>query len=256
MAFSGKVALITGASSGIGADAALHLAKLGAQVAVVGRNESRLNDVIEKIRNSNSTTPLAIVADVTKEAERIVDETIKHFGKLDILINNAGITHQHDVCSLDIRKFDEIFETNVYSVITITKLCVPYLEKTRGNIVNVSSIYGLQACQNMLSYSMSKAALDQFTKCCALDLAPKRIRVNAINPGLILTAIHGSSEVVQRRTEFCKENYPIGRIGEVSDTSTAIAFLASDQTASFLTGILLPVDGGFLTSGPGKNAKE
>lgn len=173
MSFSGKVVLVTGSSSGIGADAARHLASLGAKVVIVGRNEKRLNEVADQIKNSGSPAPLPIVADLTKDAERIVDETINHFGQLDVLVNNAGIVIQDNAIEIKLSDFDRIFDTNVRSVITLTKLCVPHLAKTRGNIINVSSVAGLKAFQNVMSYCMSKAALDQFTKCAALDLASK-----------------------------------------------------------------------------------
>lgn len=173
MSFSGKVIIITGASSGIGADAARHLAKLGAKVSIIGRNEQRLNKVAEKIKSAGSPAPLAIVADVTKDAQRIVDETIKHFGQIDVLVNNAGFSKPDNVSEANLSQFDSVFDTNVRSVINLTKLCVPHLEKTKGNIVNVSSVAGLKAFPNAMTYCMSKAALDQFTKCSALDLAPK-----------------------------------------------------------------------------------
>lgn len=176
MSFNEKVVLITGASSGIGANAARHLAKLGAKVAIVGRNEKRLNEVVDEITKSGSPPPLPIVADVTKDAQRIVDEIIKHFSKIDVLINNAGIVTQDTVIDAKLSEFDRIFDTNVRSVITLTELCVPYLEKEKGNIVNISSIAGLKAIRNVMSYCMSKAALDQFTKCSALDLASKGIQ--------------------------------------------------------------------------------
>lgn len=182
MSFTGKVILVTGASSGIGADAARYLAKLGAKVAIVGRNEKRLKAVAEEIKKSGSATPLTIVADVTKDAERIVNETIKHFGQLDILINNAGVGKQDSVLAANLDAFDWTFDTNVRAVINLTKLCVPHLEKSKGNVVNISSDSGFKASVNLMSYCMSKSALNQFTKCSALDLAPKGIRVNAINP--------------------------------------------------------------------------
>ncbi|XP_055302818.1 uncharacterized oxidoreductase TM_0325-like [Sitodiplosis mosellana] len=253
MSFDGKVALITGASSGIGADAARHLAKLGAKVSIVGRNEKRLNQVAEQIKSAGSPAPLVIVADVTKDAQRIVDETIKHFGKLDVLLNNAGVVIQDNVAEINLSEFDRIFDTNVRSVITLTKLCIPHLEKAKGNIVNVSSIAGLKAIPNVLTYCMSKAALDQFTKCSALDLASKGIRVNAINPAVIRTPIFQTVgvpvEAVEQMFEEYKTKYPVGRVGEVADTSAAIAFLADNKTASFLTGILFPVDGGSMVAG-------
>ncbi|XP_055325884.1 uncharacterized oxidoreductase TM_0325-like [Sitodiplosis mosellana] len=253
MSFTGKVVIVTGASSGIGADAARHLAKLGAKVSIVGRNEKRLNQVAEQIKSAGSPAPLAIVADVTKDAQRIVDKTIKHFGKLDVLLNNAGIVIQDNVTEINLSEFDRIFDTNVRSVITLTKLSVPYLEKTKGNIVNVSSVAGLKAIPNIMTYCMSKAALDQFTKCSALDLAPKGIRVNSINPAAVRTPIFETfgvnEEQAEKMLEEYKKRYPLGRVGEVHDTSAAIAYLADDEVSSFLTGILLPVDGGSIVAG-------
>lgn len=254
MAFEGKVILITGASSGIGADAARHLAKLGASVAIVGRNESQLKEVAEQIKECESSPkPLVIVADVTKDAERIVDETINEFGKLDVLINNAGIATIDTIIEVDLVNFDRIIDTNVRSVINLTKLCVPHLEKTKGNVLNVSSIAGLKGIRNSMSYCISKAAITQFTKCCALDLAAKGIRVNAIAPSVIRTPIFGKDfipcEKIERYFAHFEKKYPVGRIGEVSDTSSAISYLADNQTASFLTGVVLPVDGGCMVAG-------
>lgn len=252
MNFSGKVALITGASSGIGADAANHLAKLGASVALVGRSKERLTVVANRIRESGSPAPYRILGDVTTQAELIVEGAIRKFGKLDILINSAGVANRDNIFTIDMNKFRFMHEINLRSVITLTKVCVPYLEKTKGNIINVSSTAGLKGLRNMLTYCLSKAALDQFTKCCALDLASKGIRVNAINPSTIRTPMFQndglSPEQAYALLEVGKSMTLLGRIGEVSDTSAAIAFLASDETASFLTGLLLPVDGGFMVS--------
>lgn len=248
MSFDGKVILITGASNGIGADAARHLSKLGAKVAIVGRNAERLHKVADQIKASGAPTPFAIVADVTKDSERIVDETVKHFGKLDVLVNNAGIVSYDTTSTMQMTEFDRLFDTNVRSIINLTKLCVPHLEKTKGNVVNVSSVSGMMPVSAITSYCMTKAALDQFTKCSALDLAPKGIRVNSINPAGVRTFQLNPEQHEQMIKSF-ETMYPIGRIGETSDTNAAIAFLADDTTASFLTGILLPVDGGALVGG-------
>lgn len=148
------------------------MAKLGANVAIVGRNEQRLNGVADKIKNAGSPAPLAIVADVTKDAEQIVTETLETFGKLDVLVNNAGIGIRDEICESKISDLDTIFDTNVRSVIILTKLCIPHLEKTKGNVVNVSSIAGLKPLPQHFSYSISKAALDQFTKVFALVNTP------------------------------------------------------------------------------------
>lgn len=252
MSFAEKVVIVTGASSGIGADAARHLAKLGGKLCLVGRNEKLLNEVAEEIKVSGSLVqPLVIVADVSKDAERIISEAVKHFGKLDVLINNAGIYQKDAADDFNITQFDDILNTNLRAVAILTSLAVPHLEKTKGNIVNVSSVAGLKAMKATLSYCVSKAALDQFTKCVALDLAPKGIRVNSINPAMIRTPILGKTglkaDEVEKLIETGKSFHPIGRIGETSDTSVAIAYVASDS-ASFITGVLLPVDGGYMVN--------
>lgn len=252
MSFENKVIIVTGASSGIGADAAIHLSKLGGKVCLVGRNEKLLNDVADEIEQSGTTVqPLVIVADVSKDAERIICETVNHFGKLDVLINNAGIYQLDNVNDFNVCTFDDIININLRAVVILTNLAVPHLEKTKGNIVNVSSVSGIKPFKESMSYSVSKAGLDQFTKCIALELAQKGIRVNSINPAMIRTQIFEklgmSAADADKLMELNKSTHPIGRIGEVSDTSAAIAYVASDS-ASFITGILLPVDGGFINN--------
>lgn len=242
-----KVVLVTGASSGIGADAARHLAKLGAKVSMVGRNEKRLNEVADQIIRAGLLKPFPIVADVTKDAERIINETIRHFGRLDVLVNNAGIFSHDTVVEFDLNEFDRLLNTNLRSVIVLTNLAVPHLEKTKGNIVNVSSDAGLRPFHDYTSYCITKAGLDQFTKCSAITLSSKGIRVNSINPATIRTPIFETIGI--DADSFCEEdkkNYLVHRVGEVSDTSAAIAYLA---TETFIDGILLPVDGGSLCKG-------
>lgn len=253
MSLTSKVILITGASSGIGADASRHLAKLGAKVALVGRNQERLNLVASQIINAGSPAPLIIVADVTNDAERIINQTLQHYGQLNVLINNAGIYSSNSASDIDLMEYDRIMNTNVRSLVELTKLAVPHLEKTKGNILNVSSASGLRVQYYSYVYCISKAAVNQLTKSAALDLASKGIRVNAINPVNIRTPIFetggglSADEAVMFLDSF-KNIYPVGRVGEVSDTSYAIEFLVKD-CASFYTGLLLPVDGGALTAG-------
>lgn len=246
------VVLITGASSGIGKDAAIHLAKLAANVVLVGRNTERLADVSSQIISNGSPNPLVIAADVTKDADQIISKTVEHFGKINILINNAGICTEENIENITIEVFDKVMDTNVKSAIQLTQKAIPYLEKTKGNILNVSSTASIKAVPNSLSYCISKAALDQFTKCISLELAPKGIRVNAINPAAIRTPLYRKlgidSNEEQQLYDLYKSRYPLGRIGEVSDTSAAIEYLTGDS-ASFITGALFPVDGGALAAG-------
>lgn len=172
-----------------GAGAAEHLARKGASVVLVGRNEGKLNEVCERIKCAGSPAPLVIVADVTVDAQRIITETINHFGRLDVLINNAGIQSHNTIESIELTEYDRIMNVNVRSVIELTKLAVPHLEKTKGNILNVSSACGLRVKPNLFAYCVSKSAVNQLTKSAALDLAPKGIRCNSINPVVIKTSI-------------------------------------------------------------------
>lgn len=251
MDFEGKVVIITGASSGIGAETARHLAKSGGKIVLVGRNRSRLEKVADEIKSAGSPTPLTLVADITKDSERIIDQTIRHFGKLDILVNNAAINVEEKVMDADIEQFDRVFNTNVRSVIELCKLAVPHLKQTKGNIVNVSSICGMVPVYSSTFYSMSKAALDQFTKCSSNEFAQHGIRVNSVNPGLVDTPIFESvgmtSDEIKTFIYEHGKRYPVGRIGQVSDVARCIAFLASDQS-EFITGTLLRVDGGAVSA--------
>ncbi|XP_037024795.1 uncharacterized oxidoreductase TM_0325-like [Bradysia coprophila] len=247
MNFENKVCLITGASSGIGAAAAEYLSKLGASVALVGRNETNLKKVCEKCTIPNQAKPLAIVADVNKDSSKIIELTINTFGRIDVLINNAGIGVPSNIFTNQLTDYDNIMTTNVRSVYQLTTLAVPHLIESKGNIVNVSSLAGIRSYPNALIYCMSKAALDQFTKCVSLELAPKGVRVNSVNPAVIRTEFHENNGVkaedLEQFLEQCKKDHALGRIGEVDEVAYAIAFLASEQ-ASFMTGVLLPVDGG------------
>lgn len=248
MNFSGKVVIVTGASSGIGAATAELFAKLNAKVVLVGRNETNLKATEAACKAANEKAELLTVkADVTIDAERILDETIGKFGKLDILVNNAGILAGGNILDIDVEQFDQILNTNLRAVFVLTKLAAPYLVQSKGNIVNVSSLASTRAFPNRSSYCVSKAGLDQFTKCIALDLASKNVRVNSVNPGLIVTDIHRrggmSEEAYVIHLEHGKETHALGRVGNPIEVAESIAFLASDA-ASFITGAILPIDGG------------
>ena len=246
MSFKDKVVIITGASSGIGADAAVHFSKLGAKVVITGRNENNLKETAAKFQNEF----LSVVADLNIDVDRvkIIEETIDKFSKIDVLINNAGLGDSGGILTTPLNQYDMIMNTNVRSVFHLTQLAVPHLIKTQGNIINVSSVAGPRANPNRLSYSLSKAALDQFTKCVALELAPKNVRVNAINPAVVVTNFHKrlgmDDETYEKFKESAKENHPLGRVGTVEDTSKALAFLADNNLASFITGTCLLIDGG------------
>lgn len=246
MSFTNKVVLITGASSGIGAATAIHFSTLNAKLVLVGRNLENLNKVKDQCTQSEN---LIITADVTNEEEvkNVIKATIERFGKLDVLINNAGVIESGGIEDTSLEQYDRIFNTNVRSVYLITNLAVPYLIQTKGNIVNISSVAGIRASPGLLAYCMSKSAIDQFTRCVALDLAPKQVRVNSINPGVIVTELHKRGGMTEKQYEEflarCKSTHALGRPGQAEEVAKAIAFLASDD-ASFTTGAILPVDGG------------
>ncbi|CAG2165856.1 unnamed protein product [Oppiella nova] len=188
--FSGKVVLITGSSGGIGAATAVQFSRAGANVVVTGRRADNVSQVAKECLkvSPNKSRALEVVADVTnnEDLKRLVDTTVKHFGKLDVLVNNAGAAIMTGVS--DKQYYENhlrVMQINLNSVVYLTHICVEHLEKTKGNIINISSLAGMRTSMYGSSYCASKCALDMFTKCMAAELGPKRIRVNVINPGPI-----------------------------------------------------------------------
>lgn len=246
MNFANKVIIITGASSGIGADAAQHLSALGAKIVLTGRNEVNL----KKVAGGCKGEVLPLVSDVNEEVDRlkIINKTLEKFGKIDVLVNNAGIGEVGPTLTFSMEKFDSVMNTNVRSVFHLTQLAIPHLINSKGNVVNISSVSGLRACAGVAAYCMSKSAIDQFTRCLALELAPQGVRVNAVNPAFIKTnfayRMGVSEEAYPNIVARACESSPVGRVGCVEDTSHAIAFLADNKVSSFITGTTLAVDGG------------
>ncbi|XP_053694243.1 3-oxoacyl-[acyl-carrier-protein] reductase FabG-like [Sabethes cyaneus] len=249
MNFSGKVVLITGASSGIGAATALYFSKLKATLALVGLNIDQLQQVASKCETAGGSKPMVTATDLTDESgnTQLIAEVIKTFGKLDVLVNNAGKGSAGTILSTSLANYDDIMRTNVRSVFQLTQLAVPHLIRTKGNIVNVSSVAGRRSFPDFLAYCISKAAIDQLTRCAALELAPNQVRVNAVNPGVIVTNFHRQAgmkeEAYKAFLKRCEKTHALGRVGQDSEVASAIAFLAGD-TASFITGLCLFVDGG------------
>ncbi|XP_056014942.1 3-oxoacyl-[acyl-carrier-protein] reductase FabG-like [Ostrea edulis] len=234
------------ASSGIGAGTVTLFCRLGAQVAITGRNVDNLAKTAAECKKENGKLPFTLSGDLTKEdfAKQLVEETVKYYGKLDILVNNAGILQSGSIETTSLEQYDEGMNINVRAIYHLTMLAVPHLVKTKGNIVNVSSIAGIRAIAGCLSYCMSKSAIDQFTKCTAIELAPKQVRVNSVNPGVIITNIFKTCGLDEKEfLEHSRTTHPLGRSGEVEEVANAIAFLAS-ESASFITGVQLPIDGG------------
>lgn len=244
----GKVALVTGATSGIGRATALLFAEAGAQVAAVGRNQAELAATCKEI-NKRGGKALAIRADVTVKPipRRIIKETVENFGALDVLVNAAGHLSNGTIETTTMSDWDSMMHVNLRAVFNLMQQAVPHLEERGGNIVNVSSVTGLRAFPGVLAYCVSKAGLDQLTRCAALELAPKGIRVNAVNPGVVITEIHKrggmSQDAYDAFLERSKQTHPIGRVGSAREVAELILYLASER-AAWITGVTYSIDGG------------
>lgn len=214
-----------------------------------GRKIENLNEVAKRCAEIGKLEPFIVAGDITNDGDtqKILNETIKKFGKLDVLINNAGIIDTGTIETTTMEQYDRIMNTNIRSIYHLTSLAVPHLIKTEGNIVNVSSVNGIRSFPGVLAYNISKASVDQFTRCVALELAAKNVRCNCVNPGVTVTNLHKrggmNDEAYSKFLEHSKTTHAMGRPGQATELAEAIAFLASDA-ASFITGASLPVDGG------------
>jgi meso-butanediol dehydrogenase / (S,S)-butanediol dehydrogenase / diacetyl reductase len=233
--FSGKVVIVTGGASGIGAATAARFASEGALVTVADMNEP-------------ATLPsgaLFVHVDVTDEAQVIamVEETVRQRGKLDCIVNNAGIGAAMPTASLPLESWERVFAVNSTGVFLCSKAAIPHLEATRGTIVNIASISGIGGDYLMSAYNASKGAVVNFTRSLAMECAEIGVRVNAVCPGVIQTPLASVAlERVEDRDHWM-ERVPLHRPGQPEEIAAAVAFLASDD-ASYVTGHNLVVDGG------------
>jgi len=245
---SGKVVLVTGASSGIGRATALKFASEGAKVALVARSGDTLREIAKEIK-ANGGEAVAIEADVTREAdiERAVRQTVEAFGGIDVLVNAAGIIATGTIETTSLDDWDYMMNVNVRGPFYLMQCALPYLIERKGNVVNVSSVTGIRAFPGILAYCVSKAAVDQLTHCAALELASKGVRVNAVNPGVVVTSLHRrggmSEEEYAAFLEHSKTTHPLGRVGQPEEVAELIYFLASPR-AGWITGVSCPIDGG------------
>jgi NAD(P)-dependent dehydrogenase (short-subunit alcohol dehydrogenase family) len=244
----GKVAIVTGATSGIGRATALRFAEEGASIALVGRNAQALSVVAGEIKLYGSEA-MTIRADVTVQpiARRIVTQTIEKFGRIDVLVNAAGHLVSGNIEETTLATWDAMMNVNLRAVFNLMQQVVPHLIESRGSVVNVSSVTGLRAFPGVLAYCVSKAGLDQLTRCSALELAPKGVRVNAVNPGVVVTEIHRRGGMSQKEykafLERSKETHPLGRVGQAYEVAELILYLASER-ALWITGATYSIDGG------------
>ena len=246
--FEGKIALVTGTTSGIGKATAMRLASEGAKVAVTARREEKLKELVLEIEGAGGSA-YAVPGDLTSASDRkrLVDETVAQYEALDILVNAAGIIAFGTIEDTSLEDWQKMFDINVVSVFHLMQLALPHIIPRKGNIVNVSSVNGIRSFPGVLAYNSSKSALDQLTRCSALELASKGIRVNNVNPGVVVTELHRQAGLDEEKyaafLERSKTTHPIGRVGKVEDLAALITFLASDE-AGWITGDTVNIDGG------------
>ena len=238
--------IVTGASSGIGEAAAELFLNAGATVALVGRRKDALDRVAASVDDRKAFVITADLAD-ERESEDCLNRAAELMGGLDVLVNSAGILKGGRIEETSNALWDEMMNINLRSIFHLMKLAVPHLERSRGNIVNVSSVTGLRSFPGVLAYCVSKAGLDQLTRCAALELAAKGIRVNAVNPGVVVSGLHRSGgmseEAYAAFLEHSKTTHPLGRAGKASEIAELIYFLASER-AAWITGATISIDGG------------
>ena len=246
MKLSGKVAIVTGGSRGIGKSTAILLAQHGADVVITSKDKTNLENAVKEIKNA-----IAIVGDIRKktDVENVVKSTLEHFGKIDILVNNAGIFPKvkplHEISE---EEWNEVIDVNLTGQFRFTKAVIPHLMKTSGCIVNVSSDAGLKSFENFEAdaYTASKGALVLLTKAWAIEYAKYKIRVNCVCPGIVETDMTQPYLGNEIDRSMAVAEHPIGRIGVPEDVAKAILYLVSEDS-SWITGAILPIDGGSIT---------
>lgn len=243
--FSDTIVLITGAASGIGEGAARRFAEEGATLMLGDIDKPALDRLASDLGGTVETRE----TDVSDRAacEALVQAAVDHFGRIDVLINDAGVDHLGKLDEGEIADFTKVIETDLYGVVHMSRAAIAHLRTSRGCIINVSSVSGLGGDWNHSFYCAAKGAVSNFTRALAMDEASNGVRINAVNPSLTYTALTaGMKEQPELIAKF-EERIPVGRGAEPADIAGAIAFLASAD-ARFITGVNLPVDGGLTAS--------
>lgn len=248
----GKAVLVTGASSGIGRATAVKFAQHGADIALVARRADRLQAVADELSDLG-VRAIPLSADLTDMGalDNAFELAVKALAGLDVLVNAAGIIASGTVENTPIEQWEAMFAINTRAPFRLMQMAMPYLIQRHGSVVNISSVTGLRSFPGILSYCTSKAAVDQLTRCAALEMAPKGVRVNAVNPGVVVTHLHRAGMMDETGyaefLEHSKSTHPLGRVGQPEEVADLIFFLASPQ-AGWITGVTYEIDGGrFLT---------
>jgi 3-oxoacyl-[acyl-carrier protein] reductase len=245
--FQGRVALVTGASQGIGRAVALRLAKDGAAVALAARNEEKLKQVAAEIAAAGGTAEPFVLDVASEESIKATAKAVlAHFGRIDILVNNAGITRDNLLLRMKRADWDDVLTTNLTGTFLLTQALMGSMIKARyGRIINISSVVGRMGQAGQANYSASKAGLIGFTKSLARELASRGVTANAVAPGYIESPMTAVLDEKQRQTIV--SHIPLGRVGTDAEVAHAVAFLASED-AAYVTGHVLDVNGGMYMS--------
>jgi NAD(P)-dependent dehydrogenase (short-subunit alcohol dehydrogenase family) len=239
--------LVTGATRAIGRACARRQLGEGARVAAGGRRRERLAELEAEARGAGAEL-LTLEGDVREPAtgRAWVANTVGRFGGLDGLVNAAGVLGNGGVLDVEDAEWDRVLDTNLRALHLMTRAAAPELIKRKGAVVNLSSVAGPRPYANLLAYCVSKSAVDTYTRCAALDLAPHGVRVNAVNPGVVVTELHTVTKAVADYPAFLergKTTHALGRVGQADEIAALIAYLLSDE-ASWITGACMPIDGG------------
>jgi len=250
-----KVVIITGATSGIGRGCAIEFARWGAKLALTGRNEEQLQKTVELClqQGLSKKNMWFTTGDVTNkdDVNRIVEGAVAHYGRLDVLMNVAGATRKRTVENCEIEDLDWCYDVLVRSVFMFSKAAIPHLEKTKGAILNMSSVSGLRPLSYAMPYSMCKNMVDHFCRILSVSLGPKGIRCNNINPATVITEmfddVNSGLPGANKYIEWSNKVIPVGRCGKIEEVAKLAVFLAS-KDADFISGVPFPIDGAYSLS--------
>ncbi|WP_336749140.1 SDR family oxidoreductase [Pantoea vagans] len=244
--FTQKVVVVTGAGSGIGEASAKRFAEEGASVVLVGRNRQKLEETLAKMTAGDH---LVAACDVSEagQVKQLSETVLEKYGRADVLVNNAGVIVQGRIHEVDLDAWKTLMKTDLDGVFHGVHYFMPALLKSKGNVVNISSVSGLGGDWGMSIYNAAKGAITNFTRALAMDYGADGVRVNAICPGFTFTDLTEDAKQDQELLERFYDRIPLRRAGEADDIARAILFIASDE-ASYITGVNLPVDGGITAS--------
>lgn len=244
LTLEGKSCLVTGGSRGIGRSIALKLADFGADVAITYARSADAAEAVKKEIEAKGRKAKALQADAVNydRAEEVINEIVEDWGKLDVIVNNAGITKDNLILRMTEEQWDDVITTNLKSIFNYSKAAAkPMMRNRGGSIVNISSVVGISGNAGQSNYAASKAGIIGFTKSYAKELASRNIRANVIAPGYILTDMTG--ELDEKVLDGIKAETPLGRAGDADEVADAVVFLSSDMS-SYITGEVIRVDGG------------